>query len=90
MRVPLGWLCEYCDPGLGPEEIAELLSMRAVEVERVSRIGVPSGEGFVACGSARSTTAKACGRLSAAPRTSPRGSRSQWRCRERGCPAARS
>jgi phenylalanyl-tRNA synthetase beta chain len=47
MRVPLGWLREYCDPGLGPEEIAELLSMRAVEVERVSRIGVPSGEGFV-------------------------------------------
>jgi len=47
MRVPFGWLTEYCDPGLGPEEVAELLSMRAVEVERVSRVGPPSTEGFV-------------------------------------------
>jgi phenylalanyl-tRNA synthetase beta chain len=47
MRVPWSWLTEYCDPGLTPEEVAELLSMRAVEVERVSRIGVPSTEGFV-------------------------------------------
>ncbi len=47
MRVPFGWLTEYCDPGLAPEEVAELLSMRAVEVERVSRMGVPSSEGFV-------------------------------------------
>jgi phenylalanyl-tRNA synthetase beta chain len=47
MKVPFSWLTEYCDPGLEPEEVAELLSMRAVEVERVSRIGVPSGEGFV-------------------------------------------
>jgi phenylalanyl-tRNA synthetase beta chain len=47
MRVPWSWLTEYCDPGLSPEEVAELLSMRAVEVERVSRIGVPSAEGFV-------------------------------------------
>jgi phenylalanyl-tRNA synthetase beta chain len=43
----MSWLLEYCDPGLGPEELGELLSMRAVEVERVSRIGVPSTEGFV-------------------------------------------
>jgi phenylalanyl-tRNA synthetase beta chain len=47
MRVPFGWLTEYCDPGLSPEEVAELLSMRAVEVERVSRVGVPSTDGFV-------------------------------------------
>ncbi len=47
MRVPLTWLCEYCDPGLPAEEIADLLSMRAVEVERVSTIGPPSPEGFV-------------------------------------------
>ncbi|MQA75390.1 MAG: phenylalanine--tRNA ligase subunit beta [Solirubrobacterales bacterium] len=46
MRVPFGWLTEYCDPGLAPEELAELLSMRAVEVERVSRVGVPSTDGF--------------------------------------------
>ena len=47
MRVPFSWLIEYCDPELEPERVAELLSMRAVEVERVSRIGVPSTEGFV-------------------------------------------
>jgi phenylalanyl-tRNA synthetase beta chain len=47
MKVPWSWLAEYCDPGLEPEEVAELLSMRAVEVERVSRIGVPATEGFV-------------------------------------------
>ena len=47
MRVPFSWLMEYCDPGLPAEEVAELLSMRAIEVERVDRVGVPSPEGFV-------------------------------------------
>jgi len=47
MKVPFSWLSEYCDPGLEPSEVAELLSMRAVEVERVTRLGVASGEGFV-------------------------------------------
>jgi len=47
MKVPFSWLTEYCDPGLEPEQVAELLSMRAVEVERVTRIGVPSTDGFV-------------------------------------------
>ena len=47
MRVPFSWLREYCDPGLDAAEVADLLSMRAVDVERVSRVGVPSGEGFV-------------------------------------------
>jgi phenylalanyl-tRNA synthetase beta chain len=47
MRVPFSWLREYCDPGLSPEEVADLLSMRAVEVERVTRLGVPSTDGFV-------------------------------------------
>ena len=47
MKVPLSWLREYCDPGLSATELAELLSMRAVEVERVSTVGPPSAEGFV-------------------------------------------
>jgi phenylalanyl-tRNA synthetase beta chain len=47
VKVPFSWLTEYCDPGFAPEEVAELLSMRAVEVERVRRFGVPSTEGFV-------------------------------------------
>jgi len=47
MRVPFSWLTELCDPGLAPEELAGALSMRAVEVERVSRVGPPSPEGFV-------------------------------------------
>jgi phenylalanyl-tRNA synthetase beta chain len=47
MRVPISWLREYCDPGLTPEELADVLSMRAVEVERVVTVGAPSAEGFV-------------------------------------------
>jgi phenylalanyl-tRNA synthetase beta chain len=47
MRVPLSWLREYVDPDLSASELAELLSMRAVDVERVTRVGVPSAEGFV-------------------------------------------
>ncbi|HSI79452.1 MAG TPA: phenylalanine--tRNA ligase subunit beta [Solirubrobacterales bacterium] len=47
MRVPFSWMREYCDPGLEVDEVAELLSMRAVEVERVIRVGAPSPQGFV-------------------------------------------
>jgi phenylalanyl-tRNA synthetase beta chain len=47
MKVPFSWLREYCDPGLSADEVAELLSMRAVEVERVASVGAPSPEGFV-------------------------------------------
>ncbi len=47
MKVPFSWLTEYCDPGLPPEEVAALLSMRAVEVERVSRVGVDVTDGFI-------------------------------------------
>jgi phenylalanyl-tRNA synthetase beta chain len=47
MRVPISWLREYCDPGLDAAELADLLSMRAVEVERTSRVGPPSADGFV-------------------------------------------
>ena len=27
MRVPVGWLRAYCDPGLPAEEIADVLTM---------------------------------------------------------------
>jgi phenylalanyl-tRNA synthetase beta chain len=47
VKVPLSWLREYCDPGLPAGELAELLSMRAVEVERVATVGPPSPEGFI-------------------------------------------
>ena len=47
MKIPYSWLREYCDPGLPAAEVADLLSMRAVEVERVSTVGPPSAEGFV-------------------------------------------
>ena len=47
MRVPYSWLRELCDPGVGPEELAERLAMTGTEVERVTRIGPPSGDGFV-------------------------------------------
>ena len=47
MRVPHSWLSEYCDPGLSPEEIGETLAMHSIELERISHVGVPAGEGFV-------------------------------------------
>ena len=47
MRVPHGWLTEYCDPELSPEDLAELLALRAADVERIDRVGPPSAEGFV-------------------------------------------
>ena len=47
MKVPFSWLREYCDPGLSAAELADLLSMRAVEVERVSTVGPPSSDGFI-------------------------------------------
>jgi phenylalanyl-tRNA synthetase beta chain len=47
MRVPYSWLREYCDPGIGAEELAERLAMTGTEVERVTTIGPASGEGFV-------------------------------------------
>jgi phenylalanyl-tRNA synthetase beta chain len=47
MRVPLGILREYCDPGWEASEIAERLSMSGTEVERVDSAGSASKEGFV-------------------------------------------
>jgi phenylalanyl-tRNA synthetase beta chain len=47
MRVPYSWLREYCDPGIGPAELAERLAMTGTEVERVGAVGPASAEGFV-------------------------------------------
>ena len=47
MKVPIKWLAEYCDAGLSTNELADLLSMSGTEVERISRHGVASDEGFV-------------------------------------------
>ena len=47
MRVPYSWLREHCDPSIGAEELAERLAMTGTEVERVSTVGPPSGDGFV-------------------------------------------
>jgi phenylalanyl-tRNA synthetase beta chain len=47
MRVPYSWLREYCDPGIGVEELAERLVMTGTEVERIGAVGPPSADGFV-------------------------------------------
>ncbi|MFL5782555.1 MAG: phenylalanine--tRNA ligase subunit beta [Thermoleophilaceae bacterium] len=47
MRVPLSWLREHCDPGLGTPEIAELLNLSGTEVGRIERAGVPDAAGYV-------------------------------------------
>ncbi|MCB0859915.1 MAG: phenylalanine--tRNA ligase subunit beta [Solirubrobacterales bacterium] len=47
MRVPYGWMADYCDPGLEPRDLAEKMAMTGTEVERVVTLGPPSPEGFV-------------------------------------------
>ena len=47
MKVPYSWLREHCDPGLGVEELAELIALRTTEVERISYVGPPSADNFV-------------------------------------------
>ena len=47
MRVPVGWLREYCDPGLPAEEIADTLTMAGLKLERLHRIGVGDPAEFV-------------------------------------------
>jgi phenylalanyl-tRNA synthetase beta chain len=47
MKIPYSWLREYCDPGVGVEEIADRLVMTGTEVERIGTVGPPSPEGFV-------------------------------------------
>jgi phenylalanyl-tRNA synthetase beta chain len=47
MRVPVGWLREYCDPGMGTEEIADALTMAGLKLERLHRVGVGDVAEFV-------------------------------------------
>lgn len=47
MRVPYGWMADYCDPGLEPRDLAEKMAMTGTEVERVVTLGPPSADGFV-------------------------------------------
>ena len=45
MKVPYAWLKEYCDPGIDAAAAGRLLSMSGTELERITRVGVPSGDG---------------------------------------------
>ncbi|HEX5713195.1 MAG TPA: phenylalanine--tRNA ligase subunit beta [Solirubrobacterales bacterium] len=47
MKVPYGWLREYCDPGVSVEELAERLVMTGTEVERIGAVGPPAADGFI-------------------------------------------
>lgn len=47
MRVPYGWMAEYCDPGLEPRDLAERMAMTGTEVERVTCLRTPTADGFV-------------------------------------------
>ena len=46
MRVPLAWLCSYCDPGVGAEEVANALTMAGDKLERLHRVGVGDPSAF--------------------------------------------
>jgi phenylalanyl-tRNA synthetase beta chain len=45
MRVPVAWLREYCDPGLGVDDLATVLALSGTEVERIASVGVPRVDG---------------------------------------------
>jgi phenylalanyl-tRNA synthetase beta chain len=45
MRVPVAWLREYCDPGLGVDDLATALALSGTEVERIASVGVPRVNG---------------------------------------------
>jgi phenylalanyl-tRNA synthetase beta chain len=47
MRVPLPWLCEYCDPDLDVRAIEQRLTMTGTKVEAIHHHGVPSADNFV-------------------------------------------
>jgi phenylalanyl-tRNA synthetase beta chain len=47
MRVPVGWLREYCAPEASAEEIADTLTMAGIKVERLHRVGVGDPAEFV-------------------------------------------
>jgi phenylalanyl-tRNA synthetase beta chain len=47
MRVPLAWLRSYCDPGLPAEQVADVLTMAGVKLERLHRTGVGDVGGFL-------------------------------------------
>ena len=45
MRIPVAWLREYCDPGLGVDDLATALALSGTEVERIGTVGVPQMDG---------------------------------------------
>ncbi len=47
MRVPVSWLRSYCAPGLSAEEIADVLTMAGIKLERLHRVGVGDPAQFV-------------------------------------------
>jgi phenylalanyl-tRNA synthetase beta chain len=47
MKAPLHWLRSYCDPGWDADRLAERLAMTGTEVERVTEVGAPVGDGYV-------------------------------------------
>jgi phenylalanyl-tRNA synthetase beta chain len=47
MRVPVGWLRSYCDPGTSAEEIADALTMAGDKLERLHRTGVGDTGAFL-------------------------------------------
>jgi phenylalanyl-tRNA synthetase beta chain len=47
MRVPMEWLCEYCELHMDAHTLAQRLALTGTEVERVERHGVSELEHFV-------------------------------------------
>ncbi|HEX5980791.1 MAG TPA: phenylalanine--tRNA ligase subunit beta [Thermoleophilaceae bacterium] len=47
MRVPVGWLRSYCDPGLPVQEVADALTMAGLKMERIHHTGMGDVSAFL-------------------------------------------
>jgi hypothetical protein len=47
MRVPFDWLRSYCDPGMSAAEVADVLTLAGVKLERLHRTGVGDPAAFL-------------------------------------------
>jgi phenylalanyl-tRNA synthetase beta chain len=70
MRVPLSWLRDFVDIDLSIDEVAELLTNAGLEVESITRIGLPGARTGVGPRADRARPHSARG---AAPRRRPAG-----------------
>ena len=62
MRVPLSWLRDYVDVALPPRDLAELLTLRGMEVQSIETEGAADTQALIARAEQISTVANSLAR----------------------------